>query len=250
MDDDRALLEMRCVDVAYHGDIRVLQGVSLKAREGAITGVIGPNGAGKSTALRTLYGLLPPVAGEVFIDGRKVTGMPAFRFVERGIAFVPQGRSLFNDLSVEDNLRLGCWQFRKDAIRVAEALDQAYAQFPVLKLRRRHPAGAMSGGQQRMLELARALVLRPRLVLLDEPTAMLAPKLSLELYEFIAGLPQQGVSVLLVDQNVRQCVRISHHLYVLELGRNRVDGPAEAFSRDETLRGLIAEWVNYSIDGE
>jgi branched-chain amino acid transport system ATP-binding protein len=244
----RPVLELRAVDVAYHGDIRILQGVSLAVRPDRITGVIGPNGAGKSTALRALYGLLKPVAGEVLIDGAVVTGMKPWRFIERGIALVPQGRSLFNELTVEDNLRLACWSFRKDKARVAEALARAYEQFPMLKQRRGHAAGAMSGGQQRFLELGRALALQPRVILLDEPTAMIAPKLAAEIYEFIHGLPARGITVLLVDQNVRQCVRIADHVYVLELGRNKVDGAVGAFTQDADLRSLIAEWVDYRID--
>lgn len=243
-----AAMELRNVSVAYHGDIRILQGLSLAVRPGKITGIIGPNGAGKSTALRTLYGLLKPIEGDVVVDGEVVTGLPPWRFIDKGIALVPQNRSLFNDLSVEDNLRLACWSFRRDKARVAEALERAYAQFPILRERRKQPAGAMSGGQQRFLELGRALALQPRVVLLDEPTAMIAPKLSAEIYEFIATLPKQGITVVLVDQNVRQCVRISDHLYVLELGQNKVDGSTEAFAHDDELRNLIAEWVDYRID--
>ena len=248
MATETPVLELRAVDVAYHGDIRILQGLSLAVRRGKLTGVIGPNGAGKSTALRTLYGLLQPVVGDVLVDGAVVTGMPPWRFIEHGIALVPQSRSLFNELSVEDNLRLACWSFRRDKARVAEALERAYAQFPILKDRRTQAAGAMSGGQQRFLELGRALALKPRVVLLDEPTAMIAPKLAAEIYDFIHGLPAQGITVLLVDQNVRQCVRVADHVYVLELGRNKVDGAASDFAKDADLRNLIAEWVDYRID--
>jgi len=246
--NDRPVLELRSVDVAYHGDIRILQSLSMAVRPGRITGVIGPNGAGKSTALRALYGLLKPVVGDVLLDGEVVTGMPPWQFIERGITLVPQNRSLFNELSVEDNLQLACWSFRRDKARVAEALERAYTQFPILKERRRQAAGAMSGGQQRFLELGRALALKPRAVLLDEPTAMIAPKLAAEIYEFIHGLPRQGITVLLVDQNVRQCVRVADHIYVLELGRNKIDGTASDFTQDVDLRNLIAEWVDYRID--
>lgn len=245
---DAPVMALRKASVAYHGDIRILQDLDLAVRAGRITGIIGPNGAGKSTALRTLYGLLKPIDGDVLVDGAVVTGMPPWRFIEKGIAMVPQNRSLFNELSVEDNLRLACWSFRRDRARVAEALERAYAQFPILRDRRKQMAGTMSGGQQRFLELGRALALKPRVVLLDEPTAMIAPKLSAEIYEFIHGLPAQGITVLLVDQNVRQCVRIADHLYVLELGRNKVDGSAAAFAHDDELRNLIAEWVDYRID--
>jgi len=242
------VMELRDASVAYHGDIRILQGLSLAVRTGKITGIIGPNGAGKSTALKALYGLLRLVEGDVLIDGDKVTGLPPWRFIDRGVAMVPQNRSLFNDLSVEDNLRLACWPFRRDRTRVEAALERAYDQFPILRERRKHPAGSMSGGQQRFLELGRALALKPRVVLLDEPTAMIAPKLSAEIYEFIRTLPAQGITVVLVDQNVRQCVRISDHLYVLELGRNKVDGSTAQFVEDDRLRELIAEWVDYRID--
>ena len=127
-------------------------------------------------------------------------------------------------------------------------MERAYAQFPMLRDKRRDMAGSMSGGQQRFLELGRSLALQPRVLLLDEPTAMIAPRISAEIYEFISGLPDQGITVLLVDQNVRQCVRISDHLYVLELGQNKVDGAAADFQKDSGLRDLIAEWVDYRID--
>ncbi len=243
-----AVMELVNVDVAYHGDIRILRGLSLKVRPGMITGVIGPNGAGKSTALRALYGLLKPVAGDVLIDGKVVTGLPPWKFIDHGVALVPQHRSLFNELSVDDNLRLACWSFRRDRARVEAAVERAYAQFPMLRDKRRDMAGSMSGGQQRFLELGRSLALQPRVLLLDEPTAMIAPRVSAEIYEFISGLPTQGITVLLVDQNVRQCVRVSDHLYVLELGQNKVDGAAADFQKDTGLRDLIAEWVDYRID--
>ena len=247
-DDARFVMELRGVDVAYHGDIRILQQLSLGVRAGVITGVIGPNGAGKSTALRTLFGLLRPVTGDVYVDDRRVTGIAPWKLIGHGIAMVPQNRSLFNELTVEDNLRLACWTFRRDRARVERALERAWERFPQLKERRDGLAGAMSGGQQRFLELARALVLEPRVLLLDEPTAMVAPRLSAEIYEFIASLPAQGISVLLVDQNVRQCVRISHHVYVLELGRNKVDGSTDRFANDQALHDLISQWVDYRID--
>ena len=241
-------LELRGVDVAYHGDISILRGLSIAAREGAITGIIGPNGAGKSTALKTLYGFLRPSRGDVMLRGERVTGLPPYAYVGRGVAYVPQSRSLFNELSVEDNLRLGCWPFRRDRARVAAALERAYDRFPMLRDKRRDPAGSMSGGQQRFLELGRALALEPSVILLDEPTAMIAPKLSREIYEFVRGLPEQGVSVVLVDQNVRQCCAVSDYVYVLELGQNKAEGERSRFADDASLRAMIAEWLDYQID--
>jgi branched-chain amino acid transport system ATP-binding protein len=138
--------------------------------------------------------------------------------------------------------------FRRDKARMARALERCFALFPSLADARRQKAGTLSGGQQRFLEIARGLVSEPKVLLLDEPTAMIAPKFASEIYEFIHGLPQQGISVLLVDQNVRQCVRISDHIYILELGRNRADGSGAQFRSDDVLRDLINEWVEYRVD--
>lgn len=243
-----AIMEMRGVSVAYQGDISILRDLDLTIRRGAITGIIGPNGAGKSTALKTLYGFLRPQAGDIWLEDEDVTGTRPDAFVDRGIAYVPQHRSLFDDLSVDDNLKLGCWSFRRDKARMARAMERAYGQFPVLRERRRERAGNLSGGQQRFLELARALVLDPKIMMLDEPTAMIAPKISQELYAFIAQLPQQGITVVLVDQNVRSCVRVADHVYILDLGRNRADGDARDFESDGRLRAMIGEWLDYRID--
>jgi branched-chain amino acid transport system ATP-binding protein len=242
------VLELDDVHAAYHGDIMVLNGLSVEVRRGQITGIIGPNGAGKSTALRTMYGFLEPSRGEVRLKGERVNGLAPSQMVRRGVAFVPQSRSLFDDLSVEDNLSLACWHFRRDRARVTRALERAYDMFPVLRERRGTLAGRMSGGQQRFLELGRAVVLEPEVVLLDEPTAMIAPRLSRELYEFIAALPAQGMTVVLVDQNVRQCTNVSDYLYVLDLGTTRAHGSREQFGGDEALRAMIQEWLDYQID--
>jgi branched-chain amino acid transport system ATP-binding protein len=242
------VFEMEDVHAAYHGDIMVLNGLSLKVKRGEITGIIGPNGAGKSTALKTMYGFLHPSRGHIRLKGEVVNGLTPSQMVARGVSFVPQNRSLFNDLSVEDNLRLGCWHFRRDKARVNNALERVYEMFPVLRDKGRDLAGTMSGGQQRFLELARSLVLEPEIVLLDEPTAMIAPKLSRELYDFIADLPNHGVTVVLVDQNVRQCAAVSDHLYVLDLGATRAEGSRESFGGDNELRAMIQEWLDYTID--
>jgi len=244
----RPIMELREVSVAYHGDISVLRGLSLHIREGAITGIIGPNGAGKSTVLKTLYGFLQPSKGDIMLRGERVNGLPPYDFINRGVAYVPQNRSLFNELSVEDNLRLGCWAFRKDKRRMAKALEIAYEHFPLLKERRNEPAGSMSGGQQRFLELGRSLAIEPSLILLDEPTAMIAPRLSREIYDVIQALPEAGITVVLVDQNVRQCAAVSDYMYVLDLGRVRAEGDRADFGDDTQLRDMISEWLDYQID--
>ncbi len=242
------LLEMRDVHAAYHGDISILNGLSLNVKEGKITGIIGPNGAGKSTALKTMYGFLRPSKGSVVMAGEDISRLPPYEMLSRGIAFVPQNRSLFNDLSVEDNLKLGCWQFRSDKSKVGEALDRVYAQFPVLVEKRTDAAGSLSGGQQRFVELGRALVVTPKVIFLDEPTAMIAPKISREIYDVIQTLPDQGITVVLVDQNVRQCANVSDYIYILDLGRNRGEGSRVKFARDDHLKAMIAEWLDYEID--
>jgi len=245
---EETAMELREVSVSYHGDIRVLKELSLRIGAGGITGIIGPNGAGKSTVLKTLYGLLKPSTGDIVLRGERVNGMPPYDYINHGVAYVPQNRSLFDELSVEDNLRLGCWAFRNDRRRVAEAIEIAYNHFPLLKERRNAMAGSMSGGQQRLLELGRSLAIRPSIILLDEPTAMIAPRLSREIYDFIKELPKSGITVVLVDQNVRQCVAVSDYLYVLELGRVRGEGDRASFGDDTQLRSMISEWLDYQID--
>jgi branched-chain amino acid transport system ATP-binding protein len=242
------VLEARDVHAAYHGDISILNGLDLQIRQNRITGIIGPNGAGKSTALKTLYGFLAPSRGDILLRGERVNGLAPYDYVARGVAYVPQNRSLFNELSVEDNLRLGCWPFRKDKPRIDAALRNVYERFPLLREKRRDSAGSLSGGQQRFLELGRALVLNPQIILLDEPTAMIAPRLSREIYDFIATLPRSGITVVLVDQNVRQCAAVSDYIYVLDLGQVRAHGDRARFGDDSQLRDMIAEWLDYQID--
>lgn len=242
-----AAIETRDVHVAYLGDIHILRGLSLAAGRGRITGIIGPNGSGKSTALKTMCGFLKPRRGEVLIEGVSTPGLRPCDLAGRGVAYVPQARSVFGGLSVEDNLRLGCWSFRRERPRVAAALADAYGRFPILAERRRAPAASLSGGQQRLLEIARALVVSPRLLLLDEPTAMIAPRFAQEIYAFIESLPQQGVSVVLVDQNVRQCVRISDEVYILDLGTVRAFARRGDLAGEESLRAMIGDWLDYRV---
>ncbi|WP_407660475.1 ABC transporter ATP-binding protein [Marinimicrococcus flavescens] len=236
------------VHVAYNGDIMVLQGIDLDISRGQVTGIIGPNGAGKSTVLKTIFGLLQVKSGSLSLNGRDISRLKAHERALEGIAFVPQNRATFADLSVEDNLLLGCWPFRRDKARIARALESVYARFPILKEKRRDMARSMSGGQQRFVEIARALIVEPDVILLDEPTAMIAPKISKEIYALIRQLADDGATVVLVDQNVRQCVNVSDRLYVLELGRNKAQGSRDDFASDTQLRDLVAEWVNYKID--
>lgn len=241
-------LVMNDAVVAYNGDITVLNKLSIASRRGSVTGIIGPNGAGKSTALKTLAGLLPLKGGSIHLGDTDISKAKAYERALSGVAFVPQNRSTFSDLSVHDNLLLGTWPFKKDKARVKRVLSDVYDRFPVLVKHSRHMAKELSGGQQRFLEIARALLLEPEIILLDEPTAMIAPKLSKEIYQLITNLAKEGATIILVDQNVRQCVAVSDYLYVLELGKNKAEGETADFSTDDQLRDMVSEWVDYKID--
>lgn len=242
-------MAMSNITVAYHGDITILRDVGIQARRGEVTGIIGPNGAGKSTVLKSLFGFLRPRKdGVIVLDDQDITLLKPHQRARHGVAFVPQNRSVFGDLSVEDNLLLGCWPFKSDKPRVARALEQVYARFPILRTKRKDMASSMSGGQQRFLELARALLLDPKVILLDEPTAMIAPKLSKEIYLLIRQLADEGMTIILVDQNVRQCINVSDHVYILELGRNKADGRGDEFRSATALREMVATWMDYKID--
>ena len=243
-----AALSLDKVTVAYHGDITVLDGVTVHAQRGAVTGIIGPNGAGKSTALKTMFGFLTPRAGKVRLGNVDITHQAAHARAAAGVAVVPQSRSLFGGLSVEDNLILGCWTFRRDKARVRRRLDSEYSSFPALAQRRDTLAAGLSGGQQRFVEIARALLIEPSVVLFDEPTAMLAPKISHEIYRLIRTLADEGTTVVLVDQNVRRCAEVSDYMYILELGRNKAGGRREEFTEGSALREMVASWMDYRID--
>ncbi|AEE68571.1 branched-chain amino acid ABC transporter ATP-binding protein [Bordetella pertussis] len=236
------------VTVAYHGDITILNGVNVQARAGQVTGIIGPNGAGKSTVLKTLFGFLPLRGGRIVLRGQDISRQPSHERAASGVAFVPQHRSLFGELSVEDNLVLGCWPFRRDKDKVRRRIDSVYQRFPILAQKRHDPVSSMSGGQQRFVEFGRALLIEPSVILLDEPTAMLAPKISKEIYALVRGFADEGMTVILVDQNVRRCAEISDYMYILELGRNKAEGAHEQFGHDGGLRDMVASWMDYKID--
>ena len=234
-------LEVKEIVVGYHKDIWILQGVSLTARDQEITIIIGPNGAGKSTLLKTVYGYLVPAKGTILYNGEDVTGCKPYKLVCKGIAFVPQSRSVFPDLTVRENLELGAWTFRRDRQRVKNEIERVLYNFPVLQDKLRTRAGTLSGGQQRMLELARALLVRPRTLLLDEPSVGLAPGIMKDIYTVIKSLCREhGVTILLVDQNVKAALDVCDYVYVLNMGRNDVEGPRDLFG-DGTE--LVRSWL-------
>ncbi len=217
-----------------YGRIEAIKGVGLEVRAGEIVALIGANGAGKTTLLRAISGVQPITAGTILFEGERIETLPPHARVARGIAQVPEGRQVFGPLTVEDNLLLGA--FRRGAEHAAEGLDQVYALFPVLAEKRRLPAAGLSGGQQQMLAIGRALMSRPSLLLLDEPSMGLAPLLVDQILEVVAGLRARGLTVLLVEQNAAAALAIADRGYVLETGRVTHEGEARALLRDPRLR--------------
>jgi branched-chain amino acid transport system ATP-binding protein len=229
--DAPAVLELRGVSVGYYRDLDILSDLDVTARRGQITTILGANGVGKSTALKAAFGFLPPSKGDVLLEGRSVLGIPPHEKIGVGLAYIPQQPGVFKDMTVEQNLELGGWTFRRDRAQVRRKVEANYERFPALRDKRRQVTGELSGGQQRMVELGRVLMAEPRMLLVDEPTAGLSKMLAGEVYAMLRGLARDdGLSILLVDQEIRQALRIADYVYVLELGRNKFDGPAAEFT--------------------
>ena len=234
-----ALLELDQVVAGYAEGIDILAGVRLRVESGTVTGVIGPNGAGKSTLLKTIFGFLHPGRGRIAYDGREIHTLAPHAIKRLGIGYVPQGTNIFPQLTVEENLELGIWVFRRDRARVAGMLERAYAAFPRLREKRRLRATALSGGEAKMLSLAKELATDPRLLLVDEPSAGLAPRIAQQVYAQLLEARARGVTILLVDQNLTKAVEIADYLYLLEMGQVRREGPRDAFT--DQLRELIRD---------
>jgi branched-chain amino acid transport system ATP-binding protein len=229
-----ALLEVEDLRASY-GPVRALHGVDVTVEEGGVVAILGPNGAGKTTALRALCGMVR-ASGRIVFDGRSLVGMPTERIVRLGVAHVPEGRGTFPALTVEENLRLGAY-VRRDPAAVRADLERWYDIFPRLSDRRRQPAANLSGGEQQMLAIARALLLRPRLLLLDEPSLGLAPMVTRELFGVLARIKlEQRTTMLLVEQNANLALELADHAYVLEAGRTVLQGPAVQVKTDDNVR--------------
>jgi ABC-type branched-subunit amino acid transport system ATPase component len=234
------LLDVEDLHAGYASGVDILQGLSLTVARGSVTVVIGPNGAGKSTLLRTIFGLLKPHRGRIRFAGHAIDGREPAAVKALGIGYVPQEINIFPLLTVEENLRMGGWIFRRDRPRLERALKRVFETFPVLAQRRREAAGALSGGQGRMLSVAREMMTAPDLMLVDEPTAGLAPALVAQVYELLQAARASGSTILLVDQNVEDAVRQADHVYLVDLGRIRAQGPAREFPL-ERVSALIKE---------
>jgi branched-chain amino acid transport system ATP-binding protein len=224
-------LRVHEVSVSY-GRTQAVNGVSLEVAKGALVTILGANGAGKSTLLNAIMGILP-LEGSIRFDGRALEQLPLENRVACGLSLVPEKRELFPDLTVEDNLRLGA--FRRRRVEREQALDGVYAQFPRLKERHRQPAGTLSGGERQMLAMGRAIMSQPKLLMLDEPSLGLAPRIVAEVFQHLVALRESGVSILLVEQNARAALRVADYAYVLELGSITKQGPAAEIANDERL---------------
>jgi branched-chain amino acid transport system ATP-binding protein len=236
----------------YYGRIRAIHGVSLSVSEGEIVALVGANGAGKSTLLQAVAGLLTQWEGELLFEKKSLKGLKPPRIVQLGVSLVPEGRMLFPPMSVIDNLKLGAYQRyrRRDREAADEDLEAALEMFPVLKERARQPAGTLSGGEQQMLAIARALMARPRLLLLDEPSMGLAPLLVRQILETLADLKRRGITLLLVEQNALAALQIADRGYVLETGRVVLNGPAADLLADsEVKRAYLGKDYREFYDG-
>jgi ABC-type branched-subunit amino acid transport system ATPase component len=235
-DHGDALLRVGAIDAAY-GKVQILHGVSIVVHPAEAVSIIGPNGAGKSTVLKSVMGLLKPSAGEIVFDGRGIAGLRPDQVVRRGIAYVPQGRIVFRDMTVTENLEMGAYTLA-DKRRQRDLIEQVYALFPRLGERPGQQAGTMSGGEQQMLAMGRAMMSEPKMILMDEPSLGLAPLFVEQVFERIGELKAQGMTLLIVEQNAVRSLSISDRAYVLELGRNRFTGTGADLLADPRVRRL------------
>jgi ABC-type branched-subunit amino acid transport system ATPase component len=229
-----AILSVQGLTAGYVRDLPILHGVNLSVPEHSLTVIIGPNGAGKSTLIKAIAGLVPVSAGSVMLAGAAITGIRPDQMGALGLAYVPQTDNIFRSLSVAQNLALVLRRLPDRADRAAR-LDELYTLFPALADKARGKAGALSGGQRQMLAVAMALACRPRLVLMDEPSAGLSPKIAAEVLDLARSLTGQGVTILLVEQNVKQALRVADHCWILAEGKNQLDGPAAAMLADPAV---------------
>jgi branched-chain amino acid transport system ATP-binding protein len=222
------MLAVDNLHVGYNPGLDILRGVNIRAPAGRATAVLGANGVGKSTLLKAVFGLLKPTQGRILLDGAVITGTLPHRMIDLGIAYGPQQPGIFSEMSVEENVALGGWRFRRDTRRVRAKLDENYARFPMLRERRMAPAGVLSGGQRRMVELARVLMSHPRFLLIDEPSAGVAPTAADGVYATLKALRDEGIGIVLVDQDITRALSIADYVYIIDLGQNRREGtPAQ-----------------------
>jgi branched-chain amino acid transport system ATP-binding protein len=231
-----ALLALSGVEAGY-GSIQILHGISLHVNAGEVVSVIGPNGAGKSTAFKVIMGFITHLAGEIVFDGESLVGQRPHRILGRGLAYVPQGRVVFRTMTVRENLEMGAY-LERDRAKVATSMDYVFSVFPRLGERARQMAGSMSGGEQQMLAMGRALMMRPKMMMLDEPSLGLSPRLVDEVFDKAVDMARSGLTVMLVEQNAARALEISDRAYVLELGRNRFEGTGQELLANPEVRQM------------
>jgi branched-chain amino acid transport system ATP-binding protein len=229
---ERAVLAAECVVAGYLPEVDILNGCDLHVLPGEIVGVVGPNGAGKSTLVKAIFGLLPVRSGTISLDGADITGKPAHELVSLGVGYVPQVRNVFPSLTVEENLQVGLYQRPR---RFPERMRAVAELFPLLAQRRSQRAGSLSGGERQVVAMGRALMMEPKVLLLDEPSAGLSPIAQDEAFERIRAINEAGVSMVMVEQNARRCLEIAHRGYVLDQGRNAHTGTGRALLADDTV---------------
>ena len=229
-----AMLEVKDLHV-YYGVIQALKGISFEVNQGEVIALIGANGAGKTTTLQTLTGLLSAKEGSVVFEGKDITKVPAHKIVEMGMAHVPEGRRVFADMSVYENLLMGAYT-RKDKNEIAQSLEMVYKRFPRLKERTGQRAGTLSGGEQQMLAMGRALMSKPKIILMDEPSMGLSPIFVNEIFDIIKEVSESGTTVLLVEQNAKKALSIANRAYVLETGKIALSGDAKKLMNDDSVK--------------
>jgi branched-chain amino acid transport system ATP-binding protein len=233
------MLQVEHVTSGYVEGIDILTDVSLEIKEGIITGMIGPNGAGKSTLLKAIFAFLYPRQGKILFEGHEIQNCLPSQLKWMGMSYVPQGFSTFPQLTVEDNLLLGAWIFRQDRNLLDQRLKEVYEFFPLLRERRKEKATYLSGGILRMLSIGKEIMTKPKLLLIDEPSEGLAPKIVKEIYNFMLKIREQGTTIFLVDQNIMKALEVSDYMYLLEMGQIKQKGPKEEF--EENIREIIRD---------
>ena len=229
-----AMLEIKDIEV-YYGMIQAIKGISFEVNEGEVIAMIGANGAGKTTTLHTITGLLSPKKGSVIFEGKDITKVPAHKIVSLGIAHVPEGRRVFAELTVYENLKMGAYT-RKDKDEIEKTLEMVYKRFPRLEERKNQLAGTLSGGEQQMLAMGRALMSHPKIIVMDEPSMGLSPILVNEIFDIIQEVSKGGTTVLLVEQNAKKALSIADRAYVLETGRIVLEGDAKVLMNDDSIK--------------
>jgi branched-chain amino acid transport system ATP-binding protein len=232
-----ALLEVRRLEVAY-GEVQVVWDVSFAVAEGSLTALIGSNGAGKTTTLKTILGLQRPKGGEILFEGQRIDSLPSHRIVDRGLALILEGGRPFPEMTVRENLEMGAY-VRRSRAGTGETIGEVFELFPVLRERQNQLAGTLSGGERQMLAISRAVVSSPRLLMLDEPSLGLAPKVVETMFRVIQDLNQRGITILLVEQNVQHTLQIAHHSYVMETGRIILAGGPELRDQEHVKRAYL-----------